>query len=309
MNALGGVGVSVGRAAGGTAAPDFVTNFLSVLADRVVLLDVAGRVTCLSEAPPLVTQGVAAPTLLRPGVSYLALCRRAEAAGLAAAGRVADGVTAVLRGTRPDVRIELAGEPALELQATPLQTGLGAAVIHCNVTAAAARLAELHRLAYSDSLTGLNNRRYFLQEADNYLRGVRRDDRGAVLVFLDLDGFKEVNDGHGHATGDALLKIMGARLRGLLRSGDLLARLGGDEFAFLVQVSGEREVEALLERIRHTLRQPVMLDGAELRLEVSVGAALASTADDLTGLLEQADRAMYAAKRRRGSARFRDEAD
>ncbi|CAN5865385.1 hypothetical protein BH24DEI2_BH24DEI2_09670 [soil metagenome] len=88
---------------------------------------------------------------------------------------------------------------------------------------------------------------------------------------------------------------MGARLQGLLRADDLLARLGGDEFAFLVQVASASEVESLAERVRHTLRQPVVLDGAELHLDVSVGTALAD-GEDVAALLERADRAMYAVK-------------
>ena len=297
------------------ATSDFVTDFLAALADRVVVLDAVGRVTSLSEAPTSATvPTMASQTLLRPGLGYVALCRRAEAAGLTAAGAVADAVTALLWGTRPDVQLELQ-HPArcLEVQATPLQTGLGAVLVHRDMTAAAARLRELRELAYSDALTGLHNRHYFFREAQTYLQSAQ-DDRGAALVYLDLDGFKLINDTYGHAVGDTVLRIMGARLRGLLRSGDLLARLGGDEFAFLVRVDGAQALESLVERIRHTLRQPVALDGAELRLSVSVGTALTSelgdaAADDavprdavpsdIAALLEQADRAMYTMKRRR----------
>ena len=333
MNAVAG-SIDAGRSVE-VAAPDFITDFLAALADRVVMLDAVGRVTSLSEAPTAATPTMASQTLLRPGLGYVALCRRAEAAGLAAAGAVADAVTALLWGTRPDVQLELQ-HPArcLELQATLLQTGPGAVLVHRDTTAAAARLRELRELAYSDTLTGLHNRHYFFREAGTYLRGARQDGCGAALVYLDLDGFKLVNDTYGHAVGDEVLAIMGARLRGLLRSGDLLARLGGDEFVFLVRVENARAVESLVERVRHTLRQPVALGGVELRLSVSVGTALASesgdaafdttafdttaldtaaldttafdtavsgnaTPDDVAALLETADRAMYAAKRRR----------
>ena len=297
-------GVNAGRRAE-AAVPDFVPDFLAALADRVVMLDAVGRVTSLSEAPTAATPTMASQTLLRPGMGYVALCRRAEAAGLAAAGAVADAVTALLWGTRPDVQLELQ-HPArcLEVQATPLQTGPGAVLVHRDMTAASVRLRELRDLAYSDTLTGLHNRHYFFQKAGTHLQGARQDGCGVALVYLDLNGFKLVNDTYGHAVGDEVLAIMGARLRGLLRSGDLLARLGGDEFAFLVRVEDVRAVERLTERIRRTLRQPVALNGAELHLSVSVGTALAPESgdagpDDVAALLETADRAMYAAKRRR----------
>ncbi|CAN5865452.1 hypothetical protein BH24DEI2_BH24DEI2_09680 [soil metagenome] len=155
-------------------SPCFVEGFLSALADRVVILDRDGRVTCVSEAatldlPPTLAASaptlaasaptLAAPTLLRPGVSYPDLCRRAEAAGFVPAGTAAAGVTALLQGKRPDLRLELtvAGR-VLELQASSLQTGGGAVVVHRDITLAAARLREMRKLAYSDALTGLNNR-------------------------------------------------------------------------------------------------------------------------------------------------------
>ena len=303
MNALieGAALMNVPPVSVGGARARFAPDFVDALADRVVLLDRVGRVTCVSEAPAVVTlQSLAPQTLLRPGVGYVALCRRAEAAGLDAAGAVAEGVAALLWGIRPDVRIELEhGGRCLELQASLLQTGGGAVVVHRDISGAAARRRELLELAYSDTLTGLNNRHYFLREAESHLQRAQRSGGGAALVFLDLDGFKQVNDTHGHAVGDAVLKIMGARLQGLLRAGDLLARLGGDEFVFLVQVKCAQEVERLIERIRHTLRQPVALDSLELRLEVSVGAALLNQAGgDVAALLERADRAMYAVKAR-----------
>ena len=285
----------------------FVEAFLSGLADRVVLLDPDGCVTHLSETATLITlRTAAAQTLFRPGVSYLDLCRRAELAGLAAAKNIGESVLAVLRGSRPEVRLELSSPldgRLLELQVNPLQTG-GAVVVHRDVTGTAARLLELHQLAYSDALTGLTNRTYFFEEAERRLALAQQAGRTAAFLYLDLDGFKNVNDTLGHTVGDTVLKIVGARLQGLVRSGDLLARLGGDEFAFFLQTASHKGVAGLVKRIHQVLRQPVVLDGAELQLGVSVGVALSHVGNgagdtaDLATLLNAADRAMYAVKQR-----------
>ena len=290
---------------GKEARASFTTDFMSALTDRTVLLDPLGRVSCLSEAPALITlQTTASQTLLRPGISYTNLCRRAQAAGLEGAETAAESVAAVLRGTRLYARFELRERGrVLEVQVNPLQAESGAVVTHRDITAQEAQLAELQRLAYRDSLTGLTNRNYFFQEAENRLKLAQRTGDAVALVYLDLDNFKGVNDGHGHAAGDAILKVVGERLQRLTRASDLLARLGGDEFVFLLQGVSESGVTALVRRVRHTLRQPVMLAGTELHLEVSVGAALFPELEgeklegDIKALLAKADQAMYQVKR------------
>ena len=181
---------------------------------------------------------------------------------------------------------------------SPLQTGSGAVVVHREVTATttvtAARLSELRRLAYHDSLTGLNNRNHFFQQVDSRLSAARRAGHAVALVYLDLDGFKEVNDSHGHAVGDTVLRVVGGRLQRLVRPYDLVARLGGDEFAFFLADVTEAEVAGLVRRIRQALRQPVALAGTELHLGVSVGSArFSEVSEDITTLLAKADRAMY----------------
>jgi diguanylate cyclase (GGDEF)-like protein len=160
------------------------------------------------------------------------------------------------------------------------------------------RLYRAHRgLAYQvhhDALTGLPNRILFAQRLDEAMRDGR-----FVLIFIDLDDFKEVNDRFGHAGGDELLCAIGERLKRCVRDTDTLARIGGDEFAILID--GETEqLEVAAERLRVALREPFALHGSSVRVKASMGLVrpgaegVGQTSDDL---LRQADISMYAGKR------------
>jgi diguanylate cyclase (GGDEF)-like protein len=116
------------------------------------------------------------------------------------------------------------------------------------------------------------------------------------LLLIDLDGFKAVNDTHGHAAGDALLCEVADRLREAVRGGDLAARLGGDEFAVLLPGCTTAEADRTAQRILEALRAPVPVDGATVGVSASIGVAAADPADDVESLLHDADLAMYAAK-------------
>jgi diguanylate cyclase (GGDEF)-like protein len=146
---------------------------------------------------------------------------------------------------------------------------------------------SLRRLAFEDSLTGLPNRPLFEQRIASTLES----GANAVVAFLDLDEFKQVNDSLGHAAGDRLLEICGERLRNALRSGDIVARLGGDEFAILaVDVA---DLDAFVDRIFSVLSAPLVLEGKRLYLRASIGIATTLSGPEL---LRNADLAMYAAK-------------
>jgi diguanylate cyclase (GGDEF)-like protein len=148
-----------------------------------------------------------------------------------------------------------------------------------------------------DSLTGLANRRTLGEHLD---RGfARRDD--LVLLYLDLDGFKAVNDEHGHATGDAVLVEAARRIRGQVRSGDLCCRLGGDEFAVLCPGLDRAEAAGLADRIGHALAEPMLARGVVVQVGASVGLAVAADCADGDDMLSRSDDAMFAAKRRRRS--------
>ena len=159
--------------------------------------------------------------------------------------------------------------------------------------------ARLRHVAGHDALTGLPNRAAFLEAVSQTLaRLKRRPDRRFAVVFMDLDGFKQVNDTLGHAAGDALLLTVADRLTRCLRPQDAVARFGGDEFALLLDESGtEAEVDRVAERIQAAICQPLKLEAGEAHVAASMGVAIArpgyTAAEEL---LSHADTAMYQAK-------------
>jgi diguanylate cyclase (GGDEF)-like protein/PAS domain S-box-containing protein len=180
-----------------------------------------------------------------------------------------------------------------------LRDGLVVGVYVLTTDATASRMHErsLHALAHTDTLTGLPNRRHF----EAALRGANRASRagrGAALLYLDVDHFKQINDRYGHAIGDAVLVEFAHRLRAAVRSADLVSRLAGDEFTVLLNdVAGEADVELVARKILAAMRLPFELDALVLQVGTSIGAALADQPDPPPArLLEAADRALYAAK-------------
>ncbi|HLH13983.1 MAG TPA: EAL domain-containing protein [Solirubrobacteraceae bacterium] len=161
------------------------------------------------------------------------------------------------------------------------------------------KTGQLRHQALHDALTGLPNRVLALDRAEQMLARARRGQHPVAALYVDLDGFKEVNDTFGHAAGDALLRIVAERLRGMVREGDTAARLGGDEFVVLVEGSTlDAGPELVAERVLRELSRPYDMTseiGRELSLTASVGIAcgLRASADEL---LRDADIALYAAK-------------
>lgn len=155
---------------------------------------------------------------------------------------------------------------------------------------------ETERVAMTDGLTGIANRRAFMARL-NALNN-RAGAKSFSIFYIDLDRFKSVNDALGHAVGDALLKSVSARITGLVREGDLVARLGGDEFAIVAQDIRERAfASSLAERLVVSLSEPYDLEGQKVQIGACVGVALACESG-VGGemLLKQADLAMFAAK-------------
>ncbi len=158
--------------------------------------------------------------------------------------------------------------------------------------------AELQQLAYYDPLTGLGNRALFRQHFEQVLRGRGLSEATTALLLLDLDRFKEINDGFGHDAGDLLLVKVAERLREILRPGDSLCRLGGDEFAIvLAELAEPAAVIQVAERILHSIRTPFDLDGQRASIATSIGIALApGDGTELADLVRHADLALYEAK-------------
>jgi diguanylate cyclase (GGDEF)-like protein/PAS domain S-box-containing protein len=156
----------------------------------------------------------------------------------------------------------------------------------------------LRRSVSSDHLTGLANRRAFFEAAARELQRCGRTGQPASLVLIDADHFKAVNDTHGHAAGDAVLRHLAAGMSATFRAGDLLARIGGEEFAVLLPGATVDDAAAVAARLGDRLAaQAVVVDGRAIGCTVSAGVAgLATDAQDLDTLLARADAAMYAAK-------------
>jgi diguanylate cyclase (GGDEF)-like protein len=163
---------------------------------------------------------------------------------------------------------------------------------------------QLEHQAYHDPLTGLANRTLFLSRLADSVAVHDRDQRPLVLLFVDIDGFKTVNDNFGHGAGDAVLRTVAERLRTTVRDGDLVARLGGDEFSVLLDSADcDNTVQSrrISQQLLDTLCAPQVVRGRDVCISASIGTVTLSAFDpDLTPdeLLRRADEAMYAAKRR-----------
>ncbi|MET3442128.1 diguanylate cyclase (GGDEF)-like protein [Variovorax paradoxus] len=182
-------------------------------------------------------------------------------------------------------------------------------VILRDITESKLAAREIEHLAFYDNLTGLPNRQLLLHRLQAAVDSNARRSRHGALLFMDLDDFKTLNDALGHATGDALLKEVGLRLRGILSEGGTVARLGGDEFVVMLENLSEDPAVAAMqtnatgESILAVLGESFQLEDHEYHSTCSIGAVVFSTAhQSLEDLLKQADIAMYYAKSAGGNA-------
>lgn len=164
---------------------------------------------------------------------------------------------------------------------------------------AAASQLRLGEMATHDSLTGLANRHQFLEQAGRLVSLSYRQNRPFVLLSLDLEDFKRINDEHGHEAGDAMLVHVADQALGTLRASDLIARFGGDEFLVLLPDTGRGDaLDALIVRLREAIAQPLQLVGRTINVNVSIGiGSFPDDGDDLSVLMRVADTAMYLDKR------------
>ena len=157
---------------------------------------------------------------------------------------------------------------------------------------------RIRQLAYSDELTGLASRPYFYKHAEDVIKAAQRREERFALLYLDLDGFKDVNDSLGHDMGDLLLQTVANRIQSVMRQSDFVARLSGDEFCILVDnVNSEYDAADVANRCLEAINQPIELNLQQLRPRGSIGIAYyPSDGKDIRTLLKAADSAMYAAK-------------
>ncbi|MCC6070975.1 EAL domain-containing protein [Massilia sp. GCM10020059] len=179
-----------------------------------------------------------------------------------------------------------------------VRVGNGLAVTLRDISERKAHVVELERLANEDMLTGLPNRHWLMGFLPGAMAASRSESTELSLLFIDLDEFKQVNDLHGHAVGDQLLKASGERLRSLLRPGDHVVRFGGDEFIVLLMPSdAQQQAARVAERIISAFQGPFTINGEPLQVGASVGISVfPHDAADAASLIKHGDIAMYAGK-------------
>ena len=183
----------------------------------------------------------------------------------------------------------------------------GVAIMLSDISRRKEHEAALSRMANSDALTGLPNRQWLNGYLPDALKQAQFKDNRLALLFLDLDDFKHVNDTHGHAAGDAVLRSVALRLRSMIRPSDNAVRIGGDEFTVILEgVGNDQDISVVAERISAALRAPHPLaDGRELQVDASIGISVfPEDGDNAETLLGHADIAMYDTKTR-GKANYR----
>ncbi len=161
---------------------------------------------------------------------------------------------------------------------------------------------QLTHLAFHDPLTGLPNRSLFMDRLQRAIAEAERKKEPVVVMFIDLDDFKKVNDSFGHHVGDKVIQTAALRLKKCLRDIDSIARMGGDEFTLLIPHIGEQEdIEIIARRLIESLDDPIVVEGTEFRMSISIGISIFPVdATNEDSLLRNADTAMYFAKHTRG---------
>lgn len=163
-----------------------------------------------------------------------------------------------------------------------------------------ARLEELERLADTDTLLPLPNRRAFLRELERVLHQAARHKTPAAVLYVDVNGLKAINDCHGHQAGDAVLLHVARVLKASLRAGDMVARIGGDEFGLILDHLDEKAARAKGDVLATTVAaEPVDLGRASIRVSVTAGLTMVRAGDDVETVLARADAAMYAQRSER----------
>jgi diguanylate cyclase (GGDEF)-like protein len=211
---------------------------------------------------------------------------------------------AVARLAKPPKRLKVAkaaAEPAPKKKPIgSAATRLAAEVerLQAELAAARDRVAELEAMADVDVLLNILNRRSFERELRRSAAYVRRYGTAAALIYLDLDYFKVMNDRHGHAVGDSMLRAVAKTLQRTVRESDVVARLGGDEFGVLVWNVSEIQVAAKARELEAAVAATIVMHaGAALSVEASAGFAVLGPGDEPADVISRADLAMYVRKR------------
>jgi diguanylate cyclase (GGDEF)-like protein len=275
---------------------------LNALPALTAILDADGTILTTNTAWAAATASSGHPLASGRGANYLEACRAAASAGIENARTATEGLEALFARRERSFSLDYAGPPASgsreptwwHMQAFPVDDRPRVVVTHTDITD---RVTAEQRAAWQarhDHLTSLPNRAA-LYEA--IAAALAEDDSGRVTVlYMDVDGFKQVNDSLGHSSGDLLLRELASRLAHRTRPSDVVGRLGGDEFVVVAHDCDAEGGEALARRFHGVFDEPFELAGTRLPLTVSIGIAASLPGHGPEDLLRDADAAMYAAK-------------
>lgn len=282
------------------AANGDLSFLVGVFDEAVYTLDAEGRITSWNAAAERLLGWTAAEVIGQTVYILASPSRRAEQrAWLSrlAHGHTVRAETVRLHKDGVPVEVALTATPALD-PAGRLMHVIG---VYHDIGDRNLAAQRLEYLASHDRVTGLMNRHGFSAQLHEALARSYRTGQQVGLLFIDLDRFKQVNDGHGHQVGDEYLRVVGARLHAALRPSDTVARWGGDEFAVLVEhVTHRASLTMVAGRLLASLTDPVHIRDRILPVSASVGVAAASGTTTDQELLRSADLAMYEAKSRGG---------
>jgi diguanylate cyclase (GGDEF)-like protein len=279
-------------------------SVLDALASQICVIDKDGRIVAVNRAwQKFGAENASEPGHSDIGTDYVEICKGACGPGADEADDFAKGVQAVLAGKTDLFQMEYPCHSAAKFRwflgrITPLDGLDGAVISHLDITDRKLMEFELARLASTDALTGLPNRRYFLDVANREVERMRRFSVSASVIMIDLDHFKDVNDTYGHATGDEVLRSSSRALQQRLREIDVLARLGGEEFVVVLPETDAQGAASAAEKLRCSLTNATVDSGDnEIKMTASFGVAQVRSDDkSVDDVLDRADSALFEAK-------------
>lgn len=280
-------------------SPDIESDAFEAIPHDVALLGPGGRLERVNQrwlrsgADPLVD--------LQPGQDFISHLATLAEPVVAIAEHIAEGVQRVIDGRSPrfELQYQIAGPDGARwfLLAAGARSDGGAVLTHTDTTVHHRVQDVLTEMAFHDGLTGLPNRILVVDRLRMALTRSRRNRTSPAIIFIDLDGFKSVNDTYGHSTGDLVLKEVADRLSSVVREGDTCGRWGGDEFVLLIDLSDPSPINGLIVRTQAAFAEPLRVDGHSIAIRLSMGVVVSQPGDSVDDLVRRADRAMYEAKR------------
>lgn len=285
--------------------PGFATDVLDALPDATAILDAEGSIVAVNRAWRMFAlDNGGRPDATGVGVNYLDVCTRAAATGCEDAGDVLTGLQSVLSGESVESDREYpCPSPTVgrwfSSRITPIRGPTGGAVVsHVNISRRIRSEQILAHRASHDPLTGLSNRMLFAEELERALgaHGGRRSKADVGVLYVDLDGFKTINDTFGHDAGDEVLLTSAHRMRTRLRPQDCVARLGGDEFGICAQRITSDGLVELARRLEADLAEPHLIHGQDVVVGGSVGLHIVAAGESVSEAIRLADQAMYVVK-------------